>query len=361
MKPVTVALLFGGRSAEHEISIISAQSIAGNINPDRYRVVPIYITRNGRWYSEGIAASILELDISALIRKSGATAASAKLQEMVLSSGQQPFGFNFTGIDIAFPILHGSYGEDGRIQGFLDTFAIPYTGCGVTASALTMDKAITKLCVSNAGIAVAPSVTVLATDWENSPEQTLRLIAENISMPVFVKPANLGSSVGISKVTLPGELPEALTHACNLDTKVLVERAIKGKEIEVAVLGNNDPIASACGEIEPGSEFYDYDDKYIHNTAKLYIPARLPDKLSRRIRAEALTAYRALGCRGMARVDFFVDEESGSVVFNEINTIPGFTDISMYPQLMEAAGIGFPELCDRLLQLALEPWHPANT
>ncbi|RTY36843.1 D-alanine--D-alanine ligase [Chlorobium phaeovibrioides] len=361
MKQVTVALLFGGRSAEHEISIISAQSVARHINPDHYRVVPIYITRNGRWYSEGIASSILELDIAALIRKSGTAAASLKLQEMVLSSGQQPFSFTFAGIDIAFPILHGSYGEDGRIQGFLDTVAIPYTGCGVTASALTMDKALSKLCVSEAGIAVAPGVTVLAGDWEKSPEQILSSIPETLIYPVFVKPAHLGSSVGISKVSVQGELPEALAHACNLDTKVLIEQAMHGKEIEVAVLGNNDPIASACGEIEPGSDFYDYDDKYIHNTAKLFIPARLPEELSRRVQADALTAYRALGCRGMARVDFFVDEKSGQVVFNEINTIPGFTDISMYPQLMEAAGIAFPELCDRLLQLALEPEQPAKT
>ncbi len=193
------------------------------------------------------------------------------------------------------------------------------------------------------------------------PEQILSSIPETLIYPVFVKPAHLGSSVGISKVSVQGELPEALAHACNLDTKVLIEQAMHGKEIEVAVLGNNDPIASACGEIEPGSDFYDYDDKYIHNTAKLFIPARLPEELSRRVQADALTAYRALGCRGMARVDFFVDEKSGQVVFNEINTIPGFTDISMYPQLMEAAGIAFPELCDRLLQLALEPEQPAKT
>jgi len=361
MKPFTVALLFGGRSAEHEIAIISAQSVVRHINPEHYRVVPIYITRSGRWYSEGIAAAILEMDIATLIRKSGTAAASRKLQEMALSSGQLPFGFNFTGIDVAFPILHGSYGEDGRIQGFLDTFAVPYTGCGVTASALSMDKALTKLCVQDAGIAVAPSVTVLGSDWENSPEQILQTLTESIGMPVFVKPAHLGSSVGISKVTDPRELPEALAHACSLDTKVLVEQAIKGKEIEVAIIGNSEPMASGCGEIEPGSEFYDYDDKYIHNTAKLFIPARIPEELAQRVRMEALTAYRALGCRGMARIDFFVDEKSGSVVFNEINSIPGFTDISMYPQLMEAAGIGYSELCDRLLQLALETEQPENT
>ncbi|NTU45884.1 MAG: D-alanine--D-alanine ligase [Chlorobiaceae bacterium] len=355
MAPVTVAIIFGGRSAEHEISIISAKSIAANINADRYRVIPIYITHDGEWLLDGIARDILNFDLATLLRSSSLDAAGKTLRRMTKESGQHPFDRNFTatGIDVAFLVLHGSYGEDGRIQGFLDTCAIPYTGCGVLASAVTMDKALTKLCVADAGIAVAPGITLLSSDYLADPDSFHTRIDREFEYPLFIKPANLGSSVGISKVHNPAELPLALKTACTLDTKILVEKAIKGREIEVAVLGNAQPEVSVCGEIEPGSDFYDYEDKYIHNSAKTFIPARIPSVLQEKVRALALRAYKALGCRGMSRIDFFVDEESRSIILNEVNTIPGFTDISMYPKLMEASGIPFPELATRLLELAM--------
>ena len=357
MSPITVALIFGGRSAEHEISIISAQSIAANIDAEHYRVLPIYITHDGNWLFEGIARDVLNLNLSALLRTSSLEAATAKLRDMVERNNQKPFDLDFraAGIEVAFLALHGTYGEDGRIQGFLDTCGIPYTGCGVLSSALTMDKALTKLCVADAGLAVAPSITLFSTDYQTDPDTAHSLIEKQFEYPFFIKPANLGSSIGISKVHHTGELSQALQHACSLDWKVLVEKTIKGKEIEIAVLGNEQPQASVCGEIEPGNEFYDYQDKYILNTAKFFIPARISADLQEKVRAAALRAYKALGCRGMSRVDFFVDEESGEITLNEVNTIPGFTDISMYPRLMDAIGIPFPELTERLIQLALEP------
>ncbi len=360
MPRITVALIFGGRSTEHEISIISAKSIAANISTEHYQVIPLYITHQGEWLCDGIARDILNLDLSALLRNSSPEAAATALDELVEQADQRPFNLDFraAGIEVAFLTLHGTYGEDGRIQGFLDTCGIPYTGCGVLASALTMDKALTKLCVADAGIAVAPSITLLSADYLANPEKIHARIEKEFPCPFFVKPANLGSSIGISKVHHLEELPPALKSACSLDSKIVIEQAITGREIEVALLGNDDPEVSICGEIEPGSDFYDYHDKYIHNSAKLFIPARIPDEMQKKVRSTALKAYKALGCRGMSRIDFFVDETRGSIVLNEVNTIPGFTDISMYPRLMDASGIPFPELAERLLQLALETLRP---
>lgn len=356
MPITTVALIFGGKSAEHEISIISARSIAANIDPEKYRVVPLYIAHDGTWFIEGIARRMLDTDIASLMRSTSPRHAAATIDRMVEAAASLPFDHDFraAGIDVAFLALHGSYGEDGRIQGHLDTCGIPYTGCGVLASAVAMDKALTKLCVAEAGIAVAPSRTVFSSDFRTDPASVTATIESEFTYPFFVKPASLGSSVGISKVHHAGELPEALRNACSLDTKVLVEKAITGREIEVAVLGNLDPQASVCGEIEPANDFYDYQDKYIDNKAKLFIPARIPAELQDSVRSAALRAYKALGCRGMSRIDFFVDEKSGAIVLNEVNTIPGFTDISMYPMLMEASGTVFSELVDRLIQLAVE-------
>ena len=360
MPRITVALIFGGRSTEHEISIISATSIAANISTERYKVIPIYITHEGQWLCDGIAQEILNLDLSALLRRFSLEETAETLRNLVKQAAQKPFNLDFkaAGIQVAFLTLHGTYGEDGRIQGFLDTCTIPYTGCGVLASALTMDKALTKLCVADAGIPVAPSITLFSADYHANPENMHSLIEQQFAYPFFVKPANLGSSIGISKVHHSTQLPATLRSACSLDSKVLVEKAIQGREIEVAVLGNEHPEVSVCGEIEPGSDFYDYQDKYIHNTAKLFIPARIPVEIQEQVRSAAMKAYKALGCRGMSRIDFFVDESTGTIVLNEVNTIPGFTDISMYPRLMEASGTPFPELAERLLQLALETIRP---
>ncbi|NTU98172.1 MAG: D-alanine--D-alanine ligase, partial [Chlorobiaceae bacterium] len=345
--PITsVALIFGGRSAEHEISVISARSIAANIDREKYSITPIYISHEGIWFIGGVAQQILDLDLAALMRNTSPENAADALDRMLAVAGQKPFAHDFsaTGIEVAFLVLHGSYGEDGRIQGYLDTCGIPYTGCGVLASALTMDKALTKLCVADAGIAVAPSMTLFSQDFHADPGAIIASVESGFAFPFFVKPANLGSSVGISKVHHPGQLHAALENACSLDTKVLVEKAVSGREVEVAVLGNSNPVASVCGEIEPASDFYDYRDKYIDNRAKLFIPARITESLQEEVRSAALRAYKALGCKGMSRIDFFVNEQSGAIVLNEVNTIPGFTDISMYPMLMEASGTGFREL-----------------
>ncbi|MEI6847058.1 MAG: D-alanine--D-alanine ligase family protein [Chlorobiaceae bacterium] len=359
----TVALIFGGRSTEHEISIISAKSIAANINHERYRVVPIYITAEGRWFCDDVAQEILNIDVASLLKTSSIDAVAKILRNMTDQAQQTTFDLDFkaAGIDVVFIALHGNYGEDGRIQGFLDTCDVPYTGCGVLASALAMDKALTKLCVTDAGVAVASGITLFSNDYQADPELLHTLIEQQFEYPFFIKPANLGSSVGISKVYNRRELPAALKTACTLDSKVLIEKVITGKEIEVAVLGNERPEASVCGEIEPGSDFYDYQDKYIHNTAKLFIPARISKELQEQVRTVAIKAYKSLGCRGMSRIDFFVDEQTGSIILNEVNTIPGFTDISMYPKLMEATGIPFPELIERLIKLAMENRTPCNS
>nr|Q3AS55.1 RecName: Full=D-alanine--D-alanine ligase; AltName: Full=D-Ala-D-Ala ligase; AltName: Full=D-alanylalanine synthetase [Chlorobium chlorochromatii CaD3] len=357
MSRTTVALFFGGQSAEHEISIISAQSIAAHLDTERFTLLPIYITHSGEWLCDGFARTLLTTNLASKLRGSSREETAAALQQMVRNAAQAPCNRNLAalGVDVAFLALHGSFGEDGRMQGFLETCGIPYTGCGVLASALTMDKALTKLCVADAGIAVAQGTNILSADYLANPNAVEASVEAQVSYPLFVKPASLGSSIGISKVHNREELHPALQAACALDWKVVVESTVKGREIEVAVLGNADPIASVCGEIEPGKEFYDFQDKYMGNSAKLFIPARIPESLQEEVRRSALTAYRALGCSGMARVDFFVDESTNSVVLNEVNTIPGFTDISMYPQMMEASGISYRNLITRLLELALEP------
>jgi len=356
MSQRNVALIFGGKSTEHDISIISARSVAAQIDRSRFSLTPIYIDRDGIWHGGICAESVLALDIAALLRSSRPESAKERLDELTAAAAAERFDFTAfrEQTDVAFLALHGSNGEDGKIQGCLDTFGVPYTGCGVTASALAMDKALTKLCAMDAGVEVADFMTILSPEYVKNPLKCCDEVARRFSWPVFVKPANLGSSVGISKVHDAGELQPALDEACRLDSKVLVETAISGREIEVAVLGNNDAVASLPGEIVPGSEFYDFEDKYIRNAAKLFIPADLPESVSESVRQSALTVFRALGCSGMSRVDFFIENGTNRIVLNEINTIPGFTDISMYPMMMAASGIDFPELVEKLLFYALE-------
>ena len=351
-----VALIFGGRSAEHEISIISARAVAARIDQSRYVLAPVYIGHDGRWYGDECSAGILALDMSALLRSGTPESAREHLDALKAKADGELFDFTAfrQRTDVAFLALHGSYGEDGKIQGCLETFGIPYTGCGVTASALAMDKALTKICAMAAGVDVADFMTILSLDYHRDPQKACSDVAARFTWPVFVKPASLGSSVGISKVHNADELQPALDAACRLDSKVLVETSITGREIEVAVLGNDTPVASVPGEIVPGSEFYDFEDKYIKNAAQLFIPAELSEELSAAVRSSALVVFKALGCSGMSRIDFFIENGTGKIILNEINTIPGFTDVSMYPMLMEATGIGFPELVEKLLFFALE-------
>ncbi|NEX14093.1 MAG: D-alanine--D-alanine ligase [Prosthecochloris sp.] len=356
MPNVTVALLFGGKSSEHEISIISAQAVSAHIDRTTYTLFPLYISRDGRWFKGTTARKVLDLDITGLLKSRTIETINRQLLAMTENRDEDLFDFNFQkeGIDVAFPVLHGAYGEDGKVQGLLEVFAIPYTGCNVQSSSMTMDKEITKLCAVQAGIHVADYMTVLRADYLNNRSAIAETIKKRFAPPFFVKPANLGSSVGIAKIHSFDELEEALDEACRLDVKILVEKAIEGREVEVAVLGNEHPIASVPGEIEPGGDFYDFTDKYIDGSARLHIPARVDAETSARLQEEGIKAFRALGCSGMSRIDFFVEKGSVKIILNEINSIPGFTSISMYPMLMEHAGIGFTELIDRLVRFALE-------
>ncbi|ASQ90204.1 D-alanine--D-alanine ligase [Prosthecochloris sp. GSB1] len=360
MSRLRVALVFGGKSSEHEISVISARAVAEHIDPHKYETVPLYIARNGTWYEGAAARSVLGLDVTAMLKSLSPGEVSLRLEEMTRDREQDRFRLDFheKNIDVAFPVLHGAYGEDGRVQGVFEILGIPYTGCGVQASAITMDKAVTKICAIEAGVAVAPFVQIQSRAYIENPAPFDAQVRRRFTPPFFVKPANLGSSVGISKVHAEEEFQAAMQVACRLDTKVLVERAVSGREVEVAVLGNDRPMASLPGEIEPGSDFYDYTDKYITAKAKLFIPARIDRELQEAVMREAITVYRALGCAGLSRIDFFIENQTGKIILNEVNTIPGFTPISMYPMLMEKSGVGFTELVDRLILLALEKTSP---
>ncbi len=350
-----VVLVFGGRSAEHEISVASAASVRDALDPERYEVIPIGIDRAGRWHllaslpAAGAGSSALPGvdptagEIVALSRQPGD-------QALVTESGER------APIDVVFPVLHGPFGEDGTIQGMLELAGVPYVGAGVLASAVGMDKAVAKVLFAAAGLPVAPFEVVRDSEWERDRSKTLGR-AEALGLPVFVKPSRLGSSVGVVKVKHTDELPAAIEQALSFDTKILVEQAVEGaREIEVSVLGNDDPEASVPGEIVPSAdhEFYSYEAKYLdENGAALLIPASLTPVLTDRVRAMAVEAFKAVDGEGMARVDFFV-REPDDVIVNEINTIPGFTRISMYPKLWEASGVSYRDLLDRLVELALE-------
>jgi D-alanine-D-alanine ligase len=338
-KRITIALLFGGRSAEHEVSLASAAAVYRNIDTKKFRVVCVYITRDGEWkrtsspllprekMSKGQAFSFLPWQIK---KRAGLTA------------------------DIYFPVLHGPYGEDGTIQGLLEMADVPYVGAGVLASAAGMDKAVMKELFAARGLPIVRHLTLLDTEWRRDPGSTHDRLRREFSFPVFVKPANLGSSVGISKVKRADETAKAIRRAFRYDRKVIVEQGVTGRELECSVLGNDEPRASLPGEVFPFREFYDYRDKYIDGRTRFGIPADLPPERTAEIRRLAVEAYRAVGCTGMARLDFFLEEKSDRLYDNEINTIPGFTEISMFPKLWEVTGLPFPRLVEELVRLGFE-------
>jgi D-alanine-D-alanine ligase len=354
-RKLRIGIVFGGRSGEHEVSVASARSIMAAIDSDRYDVVPIAIARSGQWLA-GVAPQALAApgdtqSISALPAVLASSEASGfALLPQVQASGATGFG----GIDAIFSVLHGTYGEDGALQGMLEMAGLPYVGCGVLGAALGMDKEKAKLVFHAAGLPTVPGVTILRRDLENDSDEAVARIEAQFGYPVFVKPANLGSSVGVSKAHDAGELHAALELAARYDRKLIVERAINCREIECAVLGNDDPQASVVGEIIPSKEFYDYEAKYLDGASRLIIPAEIPDETTGAIRRMALAAFRALDLSGLARVDFFLDRDTGEVYLNEVNTMPGFTSISMYPKLWEASGLPYPRLIDRLIELAIE-------
>ena len=353
MKKLSVCILFGGISPEHEVSLRSAESVLNNIDHNKYNVFPVGITREGDWILYG------GKDYSEL--PSGAWRNHPDNRKAAISPVRGQGLLSFEGdcvvrerIDVVFPVLHGENGEDGAMQGLLQMAGIPYVGPHVAASAVSMDKTLTKLVVDHAGVAQAAWQLVRRGELDNRKELVLDLLESRFNYPMFVKPAGTGSSVGVSKASDRDSLTQALINAAAFDEKVLVEEFIHGREVEVAVMGNETAVASVCGEIDSGADFYDYDAKYVTDTSVAYIPARIPEDVAESVREAAIKVYSAIGCRGLSRVDFFVTFEDNRVVFNEINTLPGFTSISMYPKLFAASGIPYSELIDELLRLARE-------
>lgn len=379
-KKIRVGILFGGRSGEHEISLLSAASVFKAIDQSRYEVVPIGITKEGRWVTSGDAERLLAGKPLASERHLRAGDPEATSAAAVLQSGQSvvvppephhsgssmtPFQTDTPGrraadrainVDVIFPVLHGTFGEDGTVQGLLELADLPYVGAGVLGSAAGMDKDIMKSLFRAAGLPIVKHVTVLRSDWESNPKKAQKGIEATLKYPVFVKPANLGSSVGISKAHDRKELGPAMDEAALYDRKIVIEQGVGGKrgkarEIECAVLGNDNPEASVPGEIVPSAEFYDYSAKYLDEGSQLIIPAKLSKAEAKKVQQLAVAAFRAVDCSGLARVDFLMEPKSRRIYLNEINTMPGFTAISMYPKLWAASGMSYPELIDRLIQL----------
>jgi D-alanine-D-alanine ligase len=347
-KRFRVGVLFGGRSGEHEVSLASAASVIRGMDPDKYEPVPIGITKDGHWLiGEGAIKMLPEVLKGGRRVMLTADPTEAALVPLDRGAGAQR-------LDVFFPVMHGTFGEDGTIQGLLDLAGLPYVGAGVLGSAIGMDKDVTKRLCESAGIPVVPWYTFYRWQWEQDPASVKAAIEEKFPYPVFIKPATLGSSVGMSKVHSVEELGPALDLACEYGMKILVEKAVAAREIEVSVLGNHQPQASIPGEIVPHREFYDYTAKYLEDGTQLLIPADLKPAQSQKIQELAVHAFRTLELSGMARVDFFLEKKGGKLYLNEVNTIPGFTSISMYPKLWEASGIGFRELIDRLITLAFE-------
>lgn len=353
MRKLNVCVLFGGVSPEHEVSLRSAESVLNNMDPEKYNILPVGITKEGEWILFGGTDYSLLPSGQWLDHPGNLPAVISP----VCGQGLMIFEEDGTGrerIDVAFPVLHGENGEDGAMQGLLQLAGIPYVGPHVSASAVAMDKTLTKLVADNAGIPQAAWLLVRNSNLQNQMDAILDSIEAKFTYPVFVKPAGTGSSVGVSKVATREKLREALLEAGIYDEKILVEEFIDGREVEVAVMGNANPVASVVGEIDSGADFYDYEAKYVSDTSVAYIPARITEDVAEVLRDKAIKVYNAIGCRGLSRVDFFVTYEDNRVVFNEINTIPGFTSISMYPKLFAASGIPYGELIDQLLRLAME-------
>jgi D-alanine-D-alanine ligase len=401
MKKLRVGVLFGGRSGEHEVSLLSAASVVDAIDKTKYEVVPIGITKQGRWVTAGHAEQLLRSGNggthesrhlragdpdttpgAAVLAKGEAVIVPPVPSEDHAAGSLIPFeteaamatahgGSSSTSlhvrrpadhavdVDVIFPVLHGTFGEDGTIQGLLELADIPYVGAGVLGSAAGMDKDVMKQLFRSTGLPIVKHVTVLRHDWEKDPKRVQRLIESKLKYPVFVKPANLGSSVGISKAHDRSELPGAMNTAAEFDRKIVIEQGVGGKhgkarELECSVLGNDAPEASVAGEVVPGKEFYDYAAKYLEEGSDLLIPAPVTKAQMKQVQSMAIKAFQAVDCSGLARVDFLMDPKSKKIYVNEINTMPGFTAISMYPKLWAASGLSYPKLIDRLIQLGLE-------
>jgi len=373
VKRLRIGVLYGGRSGEHEVSLASAAAVFANLDRTRYEPVAIRIEKDGRWAladkppSAASAAEVIEQSRAEAARqiRSGREVhlVARPSEETILSikrapqAAPEPTEASVTGLhlDVIFPVLHGPYGEDGTIQGLLELANVPYVGAGVAASALGMDKALMKVVFAARGLPVGDYRVVLKRDWEQRGDDIAAELEARLGFPMFVKPANLGSSVGISKAKTPAGLRQAMDLAGSFDRKIVVEAAVpNAREIECAVLGNDDPQTSLPGEVIPSREFYDYEAKYLDEGSKTVIPADLPPALVEEVRRLSVAAFQAIDCAGMARVDFLLERDTGAIVLNEVNTIPGFTTISMYSKMWEASGLGYAALIDRLIQLAME-------
>ncbi len=353
MKKLKVLLLFGGQSAEHEVSVISARSVCAAIDPNRYDVLPVGISRSGQWcLSE---SGYNPLDCKAVLpEKMTSVHLAIDSGELIRSDNGRPVDEVF---DIVFPLLHGPNGEDGTVQGLLELAGLPYVGAGVAASAVGMDKELARAVFMAKGLAQTDYLVVHKSRWQSHANDIIVEIEDTLAYPLFVKPVNLGSSIGISKATDRDSLERAIQKAACYDIKIMVERSVElARELECAVLGNERPQASTVGEIVPGAEFYDYSTKYLDDRSQLIVPADLPDAISEKIKEMSIEAFRAVDGAGLSRVDFLMSP-SGDIVINEINTMPGFTPISMYPRLWEASGTEYPRLIDKLIELGLARYH----
>jgi D-alanine-D-alanine ligase len=351
-KRIRIGVVFGGQSVEHEVSLVSAASVINALDKNKYEVIPIGIAPAGQWLSSNDALHLLKEKQYLDLGMEQLIVPDPRKQSLVAISGNGDMG---KALDVIFPVMHGRLGEDGAIQGLLELADLPYIGPGVLGSAVGMDKVIQKELLLRAKIPVAPSVWFTYEEYKSKQKKIIKEIEKKLKYPLFVKPSNSGSSIGISKVHGRNELLAAVELAAQFDRKILVEQGIRNaREIECGVLGNDQPAATVPGEIVPSNEFYDYDAKYVDGKSDSVIPAKLPKAVVNKIQQYALEAFRALDCAGMARVDFLVTKKTDRIYLNEINTIPGFTSISMYPKLWQASGLSYPDLLDRLIQLAIE-------
>ncbi|TMC31003.1 MAG: D-alanine--D-alanine ligase [Chloroflexi bacterium] len=365
MKRLRIGVLFGGRSTEHEVSILSAQSIISAMDPDRFEAVPLYIDKNGRWLVGGSLKRLVSDDATRNYvylppdptQHSLVAANNGPSQELPSAASGGGQGGGLPPLDVIFPVFHGLNGEDGTIQGVLELANIPYVGAGILGSALGLDKVHMKQAFAAAGLPIVDYLSITRRKYEQDPDAVIALVEQRIGYPCFSKFANSGSSVGTTKAHDRAELAAGLRLAASFDRKLVVERAVDARELEVSVLGNDEPQASVVGEVVPAHEFYDYEAKYLDEGSRLLIPAPIESGVAEDVRVMALQAFQAVDAAGMARVDFFMERTTGRILVNELNTIPGFTRISMYPKLWDASGLAYPKLIERLVELAIERFN----
>jgi D-alanine-D-alanine ligase len=357
-KKLRIGIVYGGRSGEHEVSLASARAVIDNLDRSKYEIVPIGITSQGTWLLGTEPAQLIAAGQGVNQQTSSQTTAvtltgDPTVRRLIPLQGDTPLQDNGQ-LDVIFPVLHGTYGEDGTLQGLLEMANVPYVGCNVLGSALGMDKEKMKMVFSSVGLPIGPYLVYRRNQWERDPQVILDTIERQLGYPNFIKPVNLGSSVGINKAHYRSELEHAMNSAAEYDRKIIIEQGIDCRELECAVLGNDEPIASVVGEVIPSNEFYDYNAKYLDNKSQIVIPADIPQATAEEVRRQAVQAFLVLDLSGLARVDFFLEKDTGKVYINEVNTLPGFTQISMYPKLWAASGIAYTELLDRLIELAIE-------